>query len=42
MEMRPAVALFFRTFPHAKLSILKGMSENYMEENVYVLKVSVV
>ena len=37
MELRLAAALFFRTFPEAKVSRLEGMSDKDMEEMIYFL-----
>jgi hypothetical protein len=37
MELRMAAALFFRTFPHARVSNLEGMSDADMAEEIYFL-----
>ncbi|KIM95804.1 hypothetical protein OIDMADRAFT_45105 [Oidiodendron maius Zn] len=37
MELRMAAALFFRTFPHARVSNLEGMSDADMAEKIYFL-----
>ena len=37
MEMRLATALFFRSFPDARVSSLEGMSDKDMEEQIYFL-----
>jgi cytochrome P450 len=37
MELRKATALFFRTFPNAKMSNLEGFSDDDMEQTIYFL-----
>lgn len=37
MELRLAAALFFRTYPHARISTKDGMSDRDMEENISFL-----
>jgi hypothetical protein len=37
MELRMAVALFFRTFPHAVVSHLEDMSDADMAQEIYFL-----
>lgn len=37
MELRMATAMFFRTFPHASVSLLEGMSNADMEQEMYFL-----
>ncbi|MBE3046556.1 hypothetical protein IMZ48_29310 [Candidatus Bathyarchaeota archaeon] len=37
MELRLAVALFFRSFPNSRVSSLEGMTDKDMEEKIYFL-----